>query len=183
MSFLLPRCLTASTISIVILTGVTTLQAATITVNGTGYDKADDGVCTLAEAIDAVNDDVASGALAGECVAGGSEDTIEFDLAFPAVIEQPFMLTVERSVVIDGPGMDLLTVMGNNIDRILRITNLVLSDFTVRGLTFSAGFANDNLLGYQPSGGAVFVDAQVSPVTSEDVIASLMTSRAPRNRL
>ncbi|MEJ8566530.1 hypothetical protein V3330_02725 [Wenzhouxiangellaceae bacterium CH-27] len=145
------------------------LHAATITVNDTGFAQSDDGVCTFAEAIDAVNNDTASGVLASECTAGGTEDTIEFDLPLPAFIDQPFMLTVSRSVVIEGPGKDLLSISGNGISRILRINNVVLSEFTVRGLTFTAGFAGDNLLGFDPSGGAVFVDATVSPVTFEDV--------------
>ncbi len=145
------------------------LSAATITVNDAGFAQSDDGVCTFAEAIDAVNNDTASGVMPGECAAGGAEDTIEFDLPLPAVIDQPFMLNVNRSVVIEGPGKDLLSISGNGISRILRISNVALSEFTIRGLTFTAGLGNDNLLGYNPSGGAVIVDATVSPVTFEDV--------------
>ncbi len=144
-------------------------HAATITVNDTSFDEADDGVCTFAEAITAVNDDAASGALPGECVAGDAVDIIEFDLPLPAVIDQPFMVNVNRSVTIEGPGKDLLTIMGAGVNRILQVSNAAVSEFTIRDLTFSAGFANDNLLGLSPSGGAVFVNAHLSPVTFEDV--------------
>ena len=54
--------------------------AATITVNSTADGAgANDGVCTLREAILAANTNTASGAAAGECVAGTAGlDTIAF---------------------------------------------------------------------------------------------------------
>lgn len=145
------------------------LQAATITVNDTGSAQQDDGLCTLVEAIEAVNSDTASGSLAGECVAGEAEDTILFDLMLPAVIVQPFMLEVNRSVTIEGPGMDLLSISGVSSDRILQIGNLAVSTFIIRGVSFSSGLGADDLQGFQASGGAVYVNANVSEVTFEDV--------------
>jgi len=57
-------------------------RAATITVNTTADGApADDGVCTLREAIIAANTNTASGAAAGECVAGAAGlDTIAFNI-------------------------------------------------------------------------------------------------------
>jgi CSLREA domain-containing protein len=52
--------------------------AATITVNSNADTVANDGVCTLREAIVAANTDTASGAMAGECAAGSGTDTIVF---------------------------------------------------------------------------------------------------------
>lgn len=52
--------------------------AGTITVNSTADTVADDGECTLREAIIAANDDTASGATPGECAAGSGADTINF---------------------------------------------------------------------------------------------------------
>src|SRR5207244_1917089 len=55
-----------------------------ITVNSTADAAADDGACTLREAIIAANTNTASGAMAGECVAGEASptvDTIAFDIA------------------------------------------------------------------------------------------------------
>src|SRR5439155_24090265 len=51
-------------------------QATTIAVNGTADVIANDGVCTLREAITAANTDTASGATPGECPAGSGADTI-----------------------------------------------------------------------------------------------------------
>jgi len=61
----------------------------TITVN-TAADgaPADDGVCTLREAIIAANDNTASGATGGECAAGGSgTDTIEFSAPYAITLD------------------------------------------------------------------------------------------------
>jgi CSLREA domain-containing protein len=54
--------------------------ASTITVNSTADTEANDGVCTLREAINASNNDTASGATAGECIAGSGNDTINFNI-------------------------------------------------------------------------------------------------------
>ena len=57
---------------------------ATITVNSSGDSAANDGACTLREAITAANSNAASGAMANECAAGQAEptaDLIEFDIA------------------------------------------------------------------------------------------------------
>ena len=56
--------------------------AATITVNSTADTAANDGSCTLREAITAANTNTASGAMAGECGTGGSSDVIGFAAAF-----------------------------------------------------------------------------------------------------
>lgn len=54
--------------------------ASTITVNSTADTTADDGECTLREAITAANTDTASGVTGGECIAGSGADTIEFNI-------------------------------------------------------------------------------------------------------
>ncbi len=55
--------------------------AATITVNTNLDTAADDGVCTLREAITAANTDTASGANPGECIAGDGSDTVQFGIS------------------------------------------------------------------------------------------------------
>lgn len=77
------------------------LQAATITVNSTGDSAADDGVCTLREAITASNTDTTSGATGGECAAGSGSDSIAFSVAgaIQPATELPNITTV---VHIDG---------------------------------------------------------------------------------
>ena len=73
----LTSILAASALALAVLAiGPGPARAATITVTGTGTAVANDGVCTLIEAITAANDDAASGAAAGECPAGSGADTI-----------------------------------------------------------------------------------------------------------
>jgi len=57
------------------------VHAATITVNSLADTDADDGDCTLREAITAANTDAASGLIAGECAAGSGDDVIAFSEA------------------------------------------------------------------------------------------------------
>ena len=59
----------------VLLAGAATAGAATITVNDAGDTAADDGFCTLREAINAASNDAASGVTAGECAAGQAAPT------------------------------------------------------------------------------------------------------------
>lgn len=58
-----------------------THAAAIIVVNSTADTASNDGVCTLREAIIAANNDTASGAAAGECIAGSGSDVINFAIA------------------------------------------------------------------------------------------------------
>ena len=57
-----------------------TAHAATITVNTATDVVANDGQCSLREAITAANTDTASGATGGECAAGSGDDTITLPL-------------------------------------------------------------------------------------------------------
>lgn len=80
--------------------------AATITVNSIADNQANDGVCTLREAIVSSNTDTASGAAGGECAAGsGSGDTIEFGISGTGVKTIPITSTlpaITQTVTIDG---------------------------------------------------------------------------------
>ncbi|MEO8190773.1 MAG: CSLREA domain-containing protein [Acidobacteriota bacterium] len=67
--------------ALLVLLGSASARAATITVNTASDVSANDGKCTLREAITAANTNTASGALPGECVAGAAGlDTIVFTI-------------------------------------------------------------------------------------------------------
>ncbi len=101
-------------------------RATTITVNSETDVTGDDGLCTLREAIAAANDNVASGATAGECPAGSplspgsADDTIAFSIPGTG----PFTLkpntplpAVTEAVFIDGysqPGAKANTLRGGS---------------------------------------------------------------------
>src|SRR5262245_59505973 len=78
----LPRIIRAS-LAIGLLFVARGVLASTIMVNSTADTVADDGVCTLREAITAANSNAASGATGGECAGGEASptvDTITFDI-------------------------------------------------------------------------------------------------------
>jgi len=102
--------------------------STTITVNSTADVVADDGQCTLREAITAANSDTASGVSSGECVAGSADDTImlsgeSYTLTLAGANEDNNAtgdldftsdITIE---VING----LVTIDGNQLDRVLDV--------------------------------------------------------------
>ena len=80
--------------------------AATITVNSNADTVADDGACTLREAIVSANTNAASGATPGECAAGAAGlDTIQFALGAgtPSIGVTGFGLpSITEPAIIDG---------------------------------------------------------------------------------
>jgi len=107
----------------------TTATAATITVNTTSDAAADDGVCTLREAITAASTNLPSGATSGECAGGDLLpiiDTIAFAIPGSGVQTiQPasLMPAIAEAVVIDGysqPGTSANTLALGD-DAVLRI--------------------------------------------------------------
>ena len=95
-------------IAIAAALAATAASAATLTVNSTGDAAADDGECTLREAITAASTNVPSGATTGECAGGDLlpiVDTIEFAIPGTGVQTiQPtsLMPPIAEAVVIDG---------------------------------------------------------------------------------
>ena len=119
-------------------------QAADIKVNSmqTLNPFADDGQCTLPEAVEASNNNSASGNSPGECVAGEAHpviDTIQFSVEIlPAVFAVETALQLTESIHIEGQHKDLVTITGIGMDRVIEITGssghqFILSDFSVVG--------------------------------------------------
>ncbi len=111
---------------------VPALWAATITVNATGDTTANDGVCTLREAITAANTDAVSGAAAGECAAGAGSDVIVFSIAGAGVklitptVALPIISTPIRINGYSQPGSSANTngaSLGSNASILIEIDN------------------------------------------------------------
>ncbi len=66
----------AATAAALFALGPTAASAATITVTTTADTVANDGQCSLREALNAAATDTGSGSAAGECAAGAGADTI-----------------------------------------------------------------------------------------------------------
>ena len=88
-------------------------SAATITVNSTADVVADDGMCTLREAITAANADTPSGATPGECPAGSGSDVVSIPAGYyllsPGVAMNP---STEMEIVGAGQGLTVINGMG-----------------------------------------------------------------------
>jgi CSLREA domain-containing protein len=117
----------------------------TITVNSTlDVANSSDGFCTLREAISAANNNAASGATPGECVAGSSSgsDTIVMSATTGTINLASALPDISSDMVINGPGADLLTVQrstagGTPEFRIFSINSA--TTVTISGLTISNG--------------------------------------------
>lgn len=114
--------------------------AATITVNSLADNAADDGSCTLREAIIAANNSSSSGTTPGECAAGELDpviDRIEFASGVTGTISLSSALpNINDPADLIGPGASQLTIDGGAITTTtgaLRITDSAL----VEGLRFS----------------------------------------------
>ncbi len=123
--------------AILLIALFTTLQpapaahAATISVNSTDDVIADDGQCTLREAITAANTDTASGSSANECISGNGDDIITFSSAGTTLSltgtenaangndNTVGDLDIDSNITISGNGAGVTIIDGGDIDRVL----------------------------------------------------------------
>lgn len=117
--------------------------SAQIIVNSTADVAADDGQCTLREAIVASNTDTASGASAGECAAGDGEDLVRIDLPAGSTITLTDDLpTVTQTWALEGPTPEASGVIidGDEQFRIFDLdSNNLAQTHTLRRLTVQNG--------------------------------------------
>lgn len=137
-------------------------QPLTVTKTADTNDGACDADCSLREAIAAENANP-----------NGNGSSITFD---PAVFSTPQTITLtlgelfidwDHRVSINGPGSGLLTISGNNANRILRVTRDVIA--SISGVTLSNGLANE--------GGAIYVEFN-GVVTSVTITNSVFSNNA-----
>ena len=118
-------------------------SAATITVTTTQDTLANDGQCSLREALSAAATDTASGPAAGECAAGSGPDTIvlgpnRYAISRPGIDDTNQagdLDVVGGTVTIAGAG-PATTIDGGGIDRAIDVLlggNLTLQNLTITG--------------------------------------------------
>ncbi|MCW8869900.1 MAG: CSLREA domain-containing protein, partial [Proteobacteria bacterium] len=135
-------------------------MAANIVVNTTDLTViADDGLCTLSEAVDAANLNISSGLTTGECVAGDpypTVDDITFDLGiFPGYFFPfaPFELTEPMRIL--GPGADVMSLSSIANSRVFIVQNIQTNTyFEISGMTFEFNHLPKSFGQY---GGAILV--------------------------
>lgn len=117
--------------------------AAEITVNSAADAVADDGECTLREAVASANTDAASGSAAGECAAGQGDDEILFDLPIPSTITLGGEgLVIDSNVSVTGPGQNRLTIDGEGANGVFKIAaRTPANTVAISGLTVTGGRA------------------------------------------
>jgi uncharacterized repeat protein (TIGR01451 family)/CSLREA domain-containing protein len=113
------------------------VRAAGITVNSTADTvTANDGQCTLREAIANANSD--SDTTNGDCASGSGPDTLSFDPSVTGTILLTAELLITSDITINGPGAANLAISGNDSVRVISTTNTLILD----GLTIRDGLAS-----------------------------------------
>jgi CSLREA domain-containing protein len=118
--------------------------AAGLTVNSDADTTADDGTCTLREALTNANDDSQLYATSGECAAGSGSDTISFDSSLSgATIYLASTLTISSNVTIDGSALaSKITISGDDNVRVFQTTGHNLVHVALYSLIVTKGFVS-----------------------------------------
>jgi CSLREA domain-containing protein len=111
---------------------------ATIVVNSLSDAVANDGACTLREAITAATNDTASGPAPGECAAGSGDDTINFTVTGTINLNAQQLSIASTNLTINGPGSNLLTVR-RDTGGLYRVLFINAATVQISGLTISNG--------------------------------------------
>lgn len=130
---------------------VTPARAASILVNSNADTVANDGICTLREAITSANNNASSGAAAGECAAGFGADVISFAGNYTITLGGS-ELVVGSPITINGKGAANTIIQANaapnaGTSRVFRVSvsaNLTLNEMTVRHGNSATCIASQN---------------------------------------
>jgi titin len=110
----LSRILVLATLAVMLFGAARAGGGSTITVNSTADTTANDGVCTLREAIIAANTNTPSGAMAGECAAGQASPTVDtIAFAIPGSGVHTITLASALPDILDPVTIDGYTQPGN----------------------------------------------------------------------
>lgn len=120
-------------------------SATAISVTTSTDEVANDGHCSLREAISAANSDTASGAASGECPAGSGTDSITlpsgtYTLAIPGAAEDANKtgdLDITSDLTIAGAGASRTTIDAAHLDRVLSVT--AAATVAIEGVTITGG--------------------------------------------
>jgi CSLREA domain-containing protein len=133
--------------------------ATTIPVSTNADTVAEDGACSLREAITAANTDTASGLAAGECPAGSGSDIVTIP-AMVVLLTRVLQVTSPMEVV--GSGVAGTVVDGQRRGRVFEIAG---GPVTLRGLTVSGGAG--------PGGGGIYVRAATVEIRDARITGNL----------
>lgn len=177
--------------------GVTSVQAAASIVVNTGADtNADDGLCSLREAITNANNDSQIYATAGECAAGSGADSITFAADYTITLGS-LLPDVATEITITGNGAANTIIDGAGLYRVFFVNstgNLTLDSLTVQygravrgggiynsggSLTITNSAINANTAADAASGGqggGVYSDGGTTTISSSTISANMATN-------
>lgn len=155
---------------------------AAIVVNSTLDVVADEGVCTLREAITAANTDTTSGTVGGECVAGNGADTITlspgtYTLSLPGGGEDANAtgdLDIDSDITVQGSPDAATVIDGAALDRVFHVLpggRLRLENLTVRGGQTTNG-----------SGGGIYHAGELLVLINSMVVQNRASGGFPNGR-
>jgi CSLREA domain-containing protein len=138
--------------------------ANTIAVNIEADTLADDGHCSLREAVTSANTDAASGAAPGECAAGAGADAIVLGPGFYALTTDGALdenanlsgdLDLLSDIALSGSGAEATTISARDHDRVIDIA--MGTTVSIERVTIADGRAPDGGAGApaQPGGGGL----------------------------
>lgn len=109
--------------------------------------------------------DSGSGTLRQAISDASGGDTIAFDAGISNIILTSGEIHINKSLTIDGPGANLLTISGNHASRVFHVSSG--SDVTIHGLLFTDGSAD--------YGGAVYNDHGTLTIASSTFSGNIAT--------
>ncbi|MDX1994026.1 MAG: RHS repeat-associated core domain-containing protein [bacterium] len=130
---------------------------------------ANDGVCTLREAIRAVNENQPSGTAAGECAAGADQDTVDFgDVRGEILLTSPLPV-IQQNVILRGPGwLDLSLRRASDVASPFRILHVRGAAVTIQGIAMLGGSTG--------SGGGIYNEGGTLTLRGTAVLENTATS-------
>jgi CSLREA domain-containing protein len=156
-----------------LLVGVPPASAATITVTTRADEVANDGFCSLREAVTAANSGMHSGAAAGECPAGdAAANTILLAGGAPYVLTAAAggSLHITSALTISGAGAASTTIDAGGVARVLDVGAVPAASITA--VTISGGRAPDTNAGVPAGSGGGIRNAGVLTLTDTKVVGN-----------
>jgi CSLREA domain-containing protein len=158
---------------------VTPVYAASILVNSNADTQANDGVCTLREAIIAANIDAHSGTLPGECAAGSSGvDAISFAGNYTITVDSHFpIVTTAMTIMGKGAANTIIQAAATPNTATWRVFQVFTTgNLTLDGVTVRNGRCNGSctiLGGAFPNGGGGIFNGGTLRVTNSVISGNI----------
>jgi len=124
---------------------VTPAYAAGIVVNSNADTVADDGVCTLREAITNANGDSQLYVTAGECASGVGTDTITFDANYTITLAGSQLPAVVSTIIINGKGSANTIIQASTCNPITLPGGCIPADYRVFEVSDTGNLTLDKL--------------------------------------